>query len=294
MTSSTTSTVHPLRRARRAKAKAKAAAQAQTATTTGQAQTTRTADYKDVKGSPGLIDWIANAVVHVVTFPILFSAKIINPFVERGGAGVAALGAVAFLAGVIAGADNYYQLFTGKALLPWFITNDWVGDLAVQSNNPVTRWLTGLWGGQTIVGWGAVLFTIFSLIFLIALAFSLLTQFVQGQAVRGRSLASAQSEFQHWNAATMPAQPDADKKLDMATVSWKQLKRTGKSHRSFMGFIAIAVWMFEFIAAFTAHNPLNYTGQAGLFIGCTLYALVTVGAGEIGYNIYVSALDESK
>lgn len=255
---------------------------------------TRQADYRDVDGSPGVTDWIANAVVHVITFPILFSAKLLNPFVERGGAGIQALGAVAFLGGVVAGADNYYQGFTGKALLPWFTKADWVGDLAVQSNSPVTRWLSGLWGGSALVGWSAVLLSIFSIGFLVALAFSLLTQFVQGQAVRGRSLAVAQAEFQHWNTPTVPSQPDPEEKLDMATVTWKQLKRTGKSQRGFMGFIALALWVSEFIAAFAAHNPLNYTGQAGLFLGCAVYALVTVGAGEIGYNIYVSAKDESR
>lgn len=253
----------------------------------------RAADYRDVDGSPGVVDWVANAIVVVVTAPVLFAAKVINPFVERGGAGIQALGAVAFLGGVIAGADNYYQGFTGKALLPWFTKADWVGDLAVQNLPIALRWLNGLWGGQAFVGWAAAGLSIFSISFVFALSFSLLTQFVQGQAVRGRTVAAAESEFQKWNAPTVPGKPDPERKLDMATVSWKELKRAGKNQRGFMGFIALALWVSEFIAAFTAHNPLNYTGQAGLFIACTIYALVTVGAGEIGYTIYVSAKDES-
>ena len=254
---------------------------------------TRTADYRDVDGSPGVVDWVANAIVHVVTAPINFLAKLLNPFVERGGIGIQALGALAFLGGVVAGADNYYQGFTGKALLPWFTTADWVGDLAVQNPPRLLGWLINLWGGSALVGWGAVLLSIFSIGFLIALAFSLLTQFIQGQAVRGRSLEVAQADFEKWNAPTMPAAPNPDTKLDMAAISWKELKRTGKSQRGFIGFIALSLWVSEFIAAFAAHNPLNYTGRAGLFLACTVYALVTVAAGEIGYTLYVAAKDES-
>lgn len=253
----------------------------------------RPADYRDVDGSPGVTDWIANAIVFVATWPVLFVAKIINPFVERGGAGIQALGAVAFLGGVIAGADNYYQMFTGKALLPWFTAADWVGDLAVQNVPVLLSWMTALWGGKALVGWSAVLLSILSIGFLISLAFSLLTQFVQGQAVRGKSLALAQADFEQWNAPTMPGQPDPDKKLDMAAVSWKELKRAGKGQRKFIGFIAISLWVIEIIGAFAAHNPLNYTGQAGAFIGCTIYALVTIVAGEVGYTLYVSAKEES-
>lgn len=248
----------------------------------------RPTDYRDVKGSPGLIDWLVNAVVLIVTFIPLTLAKFLNAFVERGGAGIQALGSFAFLAGVVAGADNYYQGFTGKALLPWFTRADWVGDLAIDSI-PVP--LVGLRG---VVGWAAVFFSLFSLGFLMALCFSLLTQFIQGQAVRGRSVEIAQAEFEKWNAPTLPTPPDPTKKLDMATVSWQALKRTGKSNRGFMGFIALALWVSEFLAAFTAHNPLNYTGRAGLFIGCTVYALTTVVAGELGYAIYVSAKEDSE
>ncbi len=254
----------------------------------------RQTDYQDVDGSPGAIDWIANAIVMVVTFPVLFAAKVINPFVERGGAGIQALGAVAFLGGVIAGADNYYQMFTGKALLPWYTKADWVGDLAVQKLPLSLRWLNGIWGGQTFVGWAAVGLTLFSLGFAIAAVFSLTTQFIQGQAIRGRSVARAESEFKKWNAPTVPGKPNAETKLDMATVSWKELKRAGKNERSFMGFIALALWGCEVVSAFAAHNPLNYTGQAGQFIGCLIWALVTIAAGEIGYTIYVSAKEESR
>ena len=248
----------------------------------------RPTDYRDVKGSPGLIDWLVNAVVLIVTFIPLTLAKFLNAFVERGGAGIQALGSFAFLAGVVAGADNYYQGFTGKALLPWFTQADWVGDLAIDAI-PVP--LVGL---RVVVGWAAVFFSLFSLGFLMALCFSLLTQFIQGQAVRGRSVEIAQAEFERWNAPTLPSKPDPTKKLDMATVSWQELKRTGKSNRGFMGFIALALWVSEFLAAFTAHNPLNYTGRAGLFIGCTVYALTTVVAGELGYAIYVSAKEDSE
>jgi len=254
---------------------------------------TRPADYSDVDGSPGLMDWAINAVVLVVTAPILFLAKFLNAFVERGGPGIQALGAVAFLGGVLAGADNYYQGFTGKALLPWYTQADWVGDLAVTGLPRPLQWVLDLWGGQAVVGWGAVLFSTLSIGFLFALAFSLLTQFIQGQAVRGRSLDVARADFEKWNQPSMPSKPNPDTKLDMAVVSWKELKRTGKSQRGFIGFIALVLWVSEFIAAFAAHNPLNYTGQAGAFLGCTIYALITVGAGEIGYTLFCAAKDES-
>ncbi len=253
----------------------------------------RPVDYRDVEGSPGLTDWIANAIVFVATWPVLFAAKIINPFVERGGAGIQALGAVAFLGGVIAGADNYYQMFTDRALLPWYTKDTWVGDLAVEGLPVSLSWLNRIWGGQTFVGWAAVGLEVLSIGFLFSLAFSLLTQFVQGQAVRGKSLALAQSDFEKWNAPTMPGQPDPDRKLDMAAVSWKELKRAGHGQKKFIGFIALSLWACEIVSAFAAHNPMNYTGQAGAFIGCTIYALATIAAGEIGYTLYVSAKEES-
>ncbi|MEM9149364.1 MAG: hypothetical protein AAGB19_02780 [Cyanobacteria bacterium P01_F01_bin.3] len=253
-------------------------------------QQTRTTDYNDIDGSPGVMDWIINATVHVITFIPVTLAKFLNAFVERGGVGIQALGAVAFLGGVVAGADNYYQGFTGKALLPWFIRADWVGDLAA-TNAPQP--LIEIFG-ESVIGWTAVFFSIFSIGFLIALVFSLLTQFIQGQSVRGRSVQMAQEEFAKWNAPTMPSAPNPETSLDMATVSWKELKRTGKRQKGFIGFIAIALWVSEFIAAFTAHNPLNYIGQAGLFLGCTIYALATVVAGELGYAIYCAAKEESQ
>lgn len=253
----------------------------------------RGTDYRDVGGSPGIGDWIANAIVTVVTFPVLFAAKIINPFVERGGAGIQALGAVAFLGGVVFGADNYYQLALNKALLPWFTQSAWVGDLAIQSDNPITRWISGIWGGAAFVGWAAVFLSMISIAFVVATAVSLTTQFIQGQAVRGRSLNTAKAQFQHWNAPTLPDEPDKKRKLDMAAVSWKELKRTGKKQRTFMGFIALALWGLEMVSAFTAHNPLNYTGHPGQFVGCLLYAILTIVAGEVGYVIYCEAREES-
>jgi hypothetical protein len=238
-------------------------------------------------------DWVAGAIVLVITWPILFISKILNAFVERGAPGIQALGAIAFLGGVLAGADNYYQGFTGKALLPWYTKADWVGAIALENPNRFIQWLSGIFGGQTIIGWGAVVLSIFSIGFLIALAFSLLTQFVQGQAVRGRSLRAAKAEFEQWNAPTVPDQPDPNKKLDMAVVTWKEYKRTGKRQRGFIGFISISLWVIEFIAAFSAHWPGHYVGQAGQFVGCLIYALVTIAAGEIGYTLYLAAKDES-
>lgn len=255
----------------------------------------RPTDYSDVDGSPGLMDWIVNAVVLVITFIPMTLAKFLNAFVERGGIGIQALGAIAFLGGVIAGADNYYQGFTGKALLPWFITADWVGErgAAVAISLLGVEVVNSDGVIASAFGWAAVFFSLFSFGFLIALCFSLLTQFIQGQSVRGRSIELAQAEFEKWNAPTMPAQPDPRTSLDMAAVSWQDLKRTGKRSRGFLGFIAVALWVSEFIAAFSAHNPLNYVGQAGLFLGCTVYALATVVAGELGYAIYCAAKEES-
>lgn len=256
-------------------------------------RTTRPADYKDVNGSPNVIDWLVNAIVLVITWPIMFLAKLLNAFVERGSVGIQALGAVAFLIGVLAGADNFYQLFTGKALLPWFTDADWVGDLALVNLPFALSWITNIWGGTTFVGWAAVAIHLVSIGFLIALSLSLLTQFIQGQAVRGKTLDAAKADFAHWNSESLPGKPDEGKKLDMAVVSWEQLKSTGRNQNKFMSGIALSLWAFEFVSAFAAHNPLNYTGRAGLFIGCTLYALVTIGAGEIGYTIFIAAKEES-
>ena len=40
------------------------------------------------------------------------------------------LGVIAFFVGVLFGTDNYYQMLTGNALLPWFTRADWIGDIA--------------------------------------------------------------------------------------------------------------------------------------------------------------------
>lgn len=252
----------------------------------------RVSDYKDVDGSPGRTDWLVTGVVLVITWPIIACSKFVGAFVEKGGPGVKALGGVAFLSGVMMGADSFYQLFGDRALLPWYTTSPWVGDLAVEGLPFALKWVNRLWGGQTFVGWSAVFLSMFSLFFLFCAAFSLLTQLVQGKAIRGGSIEKNMSEFQKWNSPSMPSAPDPDRKLDMANVSWKELKQTGKKQNGFIGLIGLSLWALETVSAFAAHNPLNYVGQAGLFVGCTIYALVTICAGEVGYAIYCEATDQ--
>ena len=111
--------------------------------------------------------------------------------------------------------------------------------------------------------------------------------------MRGKQLDKARADFNFWGKQTLPNKPDENKTLDMATTTWKDLKRSGKGSRRFVGIIALGLWGIEVVSAFSAHNPLNYIGQAGLFIGCTCYALVTVVAGEVGYAIYCEAKEES-
>ena len=254
----------------------------------------RNTDYRDVDGSPDFIDWSTKAVVAVMTTPVVWLAKLLGQFVERGSKGILFLGGTAFLFGAFVGADNFYQMGTGKALLPWFTESDWVGDLAVANLPRPLNWALELWGGGAVVGWTTVSLHVFSLGFLICLAFSFLTQYTQGRAIRGQGLERARAEFDKWNAPTVPGKPDPTQKLDMATVSWQQLKRTGTGQRRFTNLIALFCWAAEFIGAFSAHNPLNYTGQAGLFLGCTVYALVTIVAGEAGYAVFCETLEETQ
>ena len=266
----------------------------QTVPSSNQTTPPRPADYQDTDGSPDVMDFIINGTVAVITFIPVTLARFLNAFVERGGQGIRFLGALAFLMGVFAGADNFYQLFTDKALLPWFTESQWVGDLAVQNLPAPLQWVLDLWGGADVIGWSAVLLSTLSFAFLIALVTSLTTQFIQGKAVRGSSVAKAKADFEKWNEPTMPGKPDAAKKLDMATVSWRELKRTGTKQRGFLGFIALALWGFEIVSAFHAHNPLNYTGQVGLLVGCFFYAVLTIVAGETGYTLYMAAEEESR
>ena len=79
----------------------------------------------------------------------------------------------------------------------------------------------------------------------------------------------------------------------MAQITYDEYRNAGVQAHQRLGFIPALLWGFEFVSAFSAHWPLNYWPSWGTMLACTLYALLTVGAGEMGYVVYC-ATDSSK
>ena len=237
---------------------------------------------------PGLI---GSLLAQAVSFPINLASGFLDNFIDVDGPGIRALGGLALICGITLGADNFYQLFTGQALLPWFTEAPWVGDKALESLPWFIRWMPNILGGKTLIGWSAVALNMFSFGFLFCAALSLVTQFIQGKTWR-TSLDKKRLTFERWAAENLPERPGKDS-LKMAKIAYDEYRNAGVAAHRRLGFMPVVLWGFEFVSAFAAHWPINYWPQWGQMFACTLYALLTIGAGELGYVLYC-ATDSTK
>lgn len=210
-----------------------------------------------------VINLIAYWTVKVLTFPFVVIGHILDQFYGDDAPGKQALGAIAFAFGVLLGADNVWQLFGGVSLFPWF----------------ETEWL----------GWDGLAWIWLRPVFYIALSLSILMQLTQGRALRGKSPDKAMADLAD-NYYELPNQPSGT--IDLTVAAWSDLKHAGMRRRRSVGFISIACWAFEAISAFHSHWFLGQPTVA-LIVGCLVYNVFSIFAGEIGYLMWQANGEET-
>ncbi len=242
------------------------------------------ADNADTK-SDGVIAFLAKTLVLIVTVPINFLARLLDQFADRNAPGTRALGGLAFIIGVLFGADNFYTLFTHHSLLPFFNADPWIGDNII---NSLPQWaqIGPLKALGSMAGWAVLLSLPFRPMFYVALAISLLTQVEQGKALRGKSMEQAKADFKAWEKHKLPNEPQG--KVDMAKISWDEYKKVGVAEHRSIGFYALLLWAFEIVSAFHSHWPLRYMPKSGVVLGALAFTLFTIFAGEMGYRLFLA------
>ena len=204
-----------------------------------------------------IIDFGAKIIVLVVGLPIRAAAAIVAQFVSNGGVGRSVVGGVLFLGGSAISADSIWQtVFSQRPLFPWFETNwSWF-------NVPAT-----------------VLNPFFYLAFLVAVGL----QVIEAYALRGKNPDAARRELQDHLDYELEAKPNG--KIDLVGELWKDYKTAGMRDRSSAGFISIAIWVFDLVTTFAARNPFAFTDPLSI-LGCILFNLGTMLAGEIGFAVW--------
>lgn len=204
-----------------------------------------------------LIDFCAKTIVLVVGLPIRFMAAIVAQFVQTGGMGRAVVGGLLFIGGSLISADSVWQtMFQQPPVFGWFETN---------------------WN------WANVPFAFFNPFFYLAFLIAVGLQVVEANALRGKNPDSARRELQdhmHYDLETKPSG-----KIDLVGDLWKDYKTAGVRDRSSAGFVSIAVWVFDLVTTFAARNPFQYT-EPLMILGCILFNLGTMMAGEMGFAIW--------
>ena len=244
---------------------------------------------KQYEGTRDFGQLIGKLFSQIVAFPIKMISAFIEEFVRFDGAGIQALGGLAFLGGVILGADSYYQLVTKKALLPWWNSDPWIGDSAGLSSWLIS-WLPGSEAWAGILGWGSVLLHILTPTFLICAVASLITQTVQGRATRP-SLGKKKQTFEQWAKEKLPEAP-TESDLEMTHIAYEEYRWAGVSQHRRIGLISLSLWGLEIVSSFNAHQFWTYIPHFGNTVACFAYACLTIVAGEVGYSIYQNSKSE--
>jgi hypothetical protein len=204
-----------------------------------------------------IIDFCAKTVVMIVGLPVRAAAAIVNQFVANGGAGRALVGGILFIGGSVISADSTWQLiFTGPPVLPWF--------------EPTWNWLN-------------VPFAAFNPFFYLAFIISVGVQVIEAHALRGKNPDSARRELQDHMVYELETKPSG--KIDLVGELWKDYKTAGTRDRSSAGLVVIAVWAFDIVTTFAARNPFEFTAPF-MILGCILFNIGTMMAGEIGFAIW--------
>jgi hypothetical protein len=204
-----------------------------------------------------IIDLAAKAVVLIVGIPIRVAAAIVSQFVANGGVGRAVVGGVLFLGGSAISADSVWQtVFGQRPLFPWF-QPDW--------------------------SWLNVPATLFNPFFYLAFLIAVGLQVIEAYALRGKNPDSARRELDDHMGYDLESKPSG--KIDLVGEMWKEYKTAGMRDRKSAGFISFAIWVFDLVTTFAARNPFNFTDPLSI-LGCILFNIGTMLAGEIGFAIW--------
>jgi membrane-bound metal-dependent hydrolase YbcI (DUF457 family) len=204
-----------------------------------------------------IIDTVVRIVVIVVGLPIRIAAAIVNQFVANGGAGRAVVGGVLFLLGSAISADSIWQtVFQQRPLFPWF---------------------------ETSWSWVNVPLTVFNPFFYLAFLIAIGLQVIEAYALRGKNPDSARRDLQDHMSYELETKPNG--KIDLVGELWKDYKTAGMRDHKSAGFISLAIWVFDLVTTFAARNPFAYTEPLTI-LGCILFNIGTMLAGEIGFAIW--------
>jgi hypothetical protein len=154
-------------------------------------------------------------------------------------------------------ADSTWQLiFQGPPVFPWF--------------EPTWNWVN-------------VPFAVFNPLFYLAFMVSVGVQVIEAHALRGKNPDSARRELQDHIIYELETKPSG--KIDLVGQLWQDYKTAGTRDRSSAGLVVIAVWAFDIVTTFAARNPFEYTAPF-MILGCILFNIGTMMAGEIGFAIW--------
>lgn len=210
-------------------------------------------------------DLFAAWLVDKISMPFAFAGSFLGQFYDLKGRGIPLLGFVVFMGGTLVSADGIWQVFFhGIPLFPWF-EEEWVG-----------------WAN-----WGRV---IIDPVFWISFSISAIVQWVEAGTLRSKTFSKAKADLDQAMEHELPEKPQKDRHLDIARVYWRSYKRAGMKDRKVRGGIAALFWGLDFVATFSSRNPFTFIASPGSFLGCIAINLLTMGAGEIGYNIFKLSL----
>ncbi|MFL9458036.1 hypothetical protein AB0756_39850 [Tolypothrix campylonemoides VB511288_2] len=204
-----------------------------------------------------IIDFLAKWTVLIVGLPIRLAAAIVAQFVGNGGTGRAVVGGVLFLIGSGISADSIWQ--------------------TVFQQRPLFAWFEPSWS------WANVPLTLFNPFFYLAFLIAVGLQVVEAYALRGKNPDSARRELQDHMLYDLEAKPSG--KIDLVSDLWKDYKTAGLRDRNTTGFISLAIWVFDLVTTFAARNPFAYTLPL-MILGCILFNIGTMLAGEIGFAVW--------
>jgi hypothetical protein len=229
-----------------------------------QSGNTNSTNEKDKEGEYQHKSWsehaeiVARWVVDLFAIPSSFAAALLEQFVGQGGSGKKILGMIGFWGGTLFGADGIWQLlFQGVPLFP-FCESNWIG-----------------W-----IGWIQLPF---NPLFWISIAISALVQVQEAKTLRSKPPAVAKQEFEEAKQYGLPEKPKNT--IDLGRALWGDYKRAGMRERKSGGLIALFFWGFDLSSTFITRWPWRYSNPAAI-LGCLVYNIFTMGAGEVGYHIW--------
>ena len=198
---------------------------------------------------------IIDVVVKVGGLPFFLIGVILDNFIDRKKPGIKVLGAAILMIGVLLSADGWFQLFGGAALFPWF-EESWLG----------WRWFIA----------------IFTFQFWAALIIALAVQWIESNAIRGKSPDEAKKTYESHLEYNLPAKQK--NKIDLVNALRWDYKRAGMGERNLLGLGVFLVFLLDFGAIFISRNPLGREPIEVLAV--TAYNILVLFAGETGFALW--------